>query len=102
MNMTIEYLNRLQATYDGASDYRMAKMLGIGTSTISNYRKEKSFMDFSIAYRLALLIDEDPAKVIAETQLDHVQKPEAEQLFKWILEVSKMAETPALPRFQVS
>ncbi len=59
-------------------------------------------MDVNIAYRLALLIDEDPAKVIAETQLDHPQKPETEQLFKWVLKVSQTPGTPALPRFQAA
>lgn len=102
MNMTIAYLDRLQATYDGASDYKMSKMLGIGTSTICNYRKERSFMDINIAYRLAILIKENPAKVIAETQLDHKQKPESELLFQWMLDVSKRPETPAPPSFQAA
>jgi len=100
MNMTLVYLDRLQAAYDGASDYRIAKLLGVGTSTIYTYRKEKSYMDVNIAYRLAMLINADPAVVIAETQLDHKQKPESEHLYRWILEVSKIPEAPALPRFQ--
>ena len=100
MNKTIYYLDRLQAAYDGASGYRMAKLLNISETAIYKYRKQQSFMDVNIAYRLAALIDEDPAKVIAETQLDHPQKPETEQLFKWVLELSKTAGVPALPRFQ--
>lgn len=102
MNKTIEYLNRLQAAHDGASGYRMAKLLGITESAIYKYRKEKSFMDINIAYRLATLINEDPAKVIAETQLDHIEKPESVSFYNWILEVSNTPEAPALPRFQAA
>ncbi|WP_412470539.1 MULTISPECIES: hypothetical protein [unclassified Halobacteriovorax] len=102
MNKTIEYLERLKATYDGASGYRMAKLLGISEAAIYKYRKELSFMDVNIAYRLAILIDEDPAKVIAETQLDHPQKPETEHLFRWVLEVSKTPGAPELPRVQTA
>lgn len=100
--MTLVYLDRLQAAYDGASGYRAAKLLGISQQTISKYRHQQSFMSVKVAYRLALLINEDPAKVIAETQLDHIEEPESEHLFRWMLEVSKMAGAPEMPRFQVA
>jgi len=97
MNMTIEYINRLQAAYDGASDYKAAKLLGVKQQTISNYRKERNFMSVNIAYRLAVLIEEDPALVIAETQLDHAQDPESVSMFSWMRDISRRSDCPAMP-----
>jgi len=97
MNKTIEYINRLQAAYGGASGYKMAQLLNISDAAIYKYRSEKSFMSVNVAYRLALLINEDPAVVIAETQLDHINDPESVSMFQWMLDVSQQSNTPAMP-----
>jgi hypothetical protein len=63
---TIEYLDAVRARLNLASDYRLAKVLGIRVQTVSNYRHGRTAMADDVAVRVAELLQLDPARVLAD------------------------------------
>jgi transcriptional regulator with XRE-family HTH domain len=65
MDATNRYLDRLAAHLGGVSDYRIAKVLEVGHSRISNYRTGRSTLDNAIAWKMAELLGIDAREIIA-------------------------------------
>lgn len=65
MNTTIQFLNALKARNGGASDYAIAKILGLTHQAVSRYRVGKEFLGDSTAIRVAKLLEIDPSYVVA-------------------------------------
>jgi transcriptional regulator with XRE-family HTH domain len=63
---TIEYLDAVRERLNLGSDYKLAKVLGVHQTTISNYRHGRSALADDVAVRVAELLQLDPARVLAD------------------------------------
>ena len=79
METTINFLERLEAKHDGCSDYRAAKLLGISATTISTWRRGIGGMGDKTAVKMAELLGEHPAYVMA---CIHAEKDDTPQTHK--------------------
>lgn len=89
---TIDFLDAIRRRYD-CSDYRAAKMLGIGRGTASSYRCGRSMMSEAVAIRAAELLDLDPAYVLAEIAAERT--PVAEARAVWHKAAQRLAKMSA-------
>ncbi len=62
---TTDYLDELKRHAALSSDYQLAKVLGLATSNITMYRKERRVMDDYVAAKIAQLLERDPLELIA-------------------------------------
>lgn len=86
MKTTVDFLDELKARNGGASDYAIAKILGVTRSAVSNYRNGKSHFDDLTAARVAKLLEIDPALVVMAVHAERAKKPEERALWEGILE----------------
>lgn len=70
----------------GVSDYGLCKLLGVGTSTLSNYRNGRSRPDDRMARRLAELADLDPGQVAAWLQVERAKDDDSRAMWRDIAE----------------
>lgn len=82
MDATNRYLDRLAAHLGGVSDYRIAKVLQVGHSRISNYRTGRSTLDNAIAWKMAELLGIDAREIIAALEADRAKDQDGKQV--WI------------------
>lgn len=82
---TSELLDRARQRQK-VSDYGLCKLLGVGTSTISNYRVGRSHPDERMARKLAVLAGEDPLQVIAWMQAERARDEESRATWEQIAE----------------
>lgn len=64
-NTTIGFLDALKARNGGASDYAIAKILGVTQQTVSRWRVGKDFLGDSTAIKVGKLLEIDPRYVVA-------------------------------------
>jgi predicted transcriptional regulator len=79
-------LDELKARNGGASDYAIAKMLGITRSSVSKYRNKLGSFDDSVAIRVANLLEIDPAIVISSMHAERSRMPEERAIWEGIIE----------------
>ena len=65
MKTTIDFLDAVKARNNGASDYAVAKMLGVTQQTVSRWRVGKDFFGDSAAIKVADKLKIDPRYVVA-------------------------------------
>jgi len=65
MHTTTELLDLLSELHAGASDYRLAKLIGVQRTAVSNWRRGVSHFGNPEAIRIAKLLNFDPAYVMA-------------------------------------
>lgn len=66
MNATNEVLDRIKSKHNLSSDYALAKLMNVGQSCISNYRKNRSQFDDKKAFAAAKLAEIDPVELLAK------------------------------------
>lgn len=93
VHMNTGELLDLARTRQGTTDYGLAKMLGVGPSTISNYRVGRSHPDEVMAPRLAELAGLDPLQVVAWMQAERSRSEEGRATWRAIAE--RLAATAA-------
>ena len=76
MTTTLQFLDAVKARHSIESDYKLAKLMGVGQQTISNYRNRKSTMDDSMVLKVANLLEEDPGIVLAAVHAERAKRPE--------------------------
>jgi transcriptional regulator with XRE-family HTH domain len=81
---TIDYLDAMRAKLRLTSDYQLAKRLAVSHQRISNYRTMRSTFDATIAARVAEILEIEPIKVIADTEIERATKPEHRKLWETI------------------
>lgn len=86
MNTTNKVLNDLKKTYGLGSDYALSKFLGCSHNRISNYRRGVSHLDDLMAYKVAELLELDPAELVAQINMERAKRPEERKAWKEILE----------------
>lgn len=96
MNTTQTYLTKLQAKYDGASQYKAANILGVSHQAITNYKKGYRQMNEEVATKMAHELGLDPVKMYAEVRTETAESPETRHFWGRILEMSKTMPALAL------
>lgn len=86
MQTTIEFLDELKARNGGASDYAIAKILGITHQMVSKYRLGKDCLGDSTAIRVAELLEIEPAIVIASVHAERSKSEKEKAVWREILE----------------
>lgn len=76
------------------SDYGLAQLLGVGQSTLSNYRNGRSHPDDRMALRLAQLAQLDAGQVIAWMQVERARTDETRAAWRAIAD--RLAQTAAV------
>jgi predicted transcriptional regulator len=82
---TLDLLERAKAAAGGASDYRIAQLLGVPRTTVSNYRNGVTRPENPIAMRLADLCGLDPVEVVASVNLERAKSETDRELWEMIL-----------------
>lgn len=77
-----EVLDRAQVVQNVRSDYKLGLCLGIGQSSISNYRLGKTLPDEKVCKKLALAMGEKPDLLLVEIQAQRSKDDETRDL--WI------------------
>lgn len=86
MKTTIEFLDALKSRNGGASDYAIAKILGLTRGGVSSYRTGRSFFDDSTAIKVAKLLEISPAFVIAAVHSERAKSEEEKTVWRDIFE----------------
>lgn len=72
---TLAYVDAIKKRHGVNSDYAVAKLIGIETQVLSNWRAERSRMDSWACYRVAELLEIDPQIVIANIERAKAKSP---------------------------
>lgn len=75
MTATTEALDSAKARRGLTSDYQLAKLLGVPTQRLSNYRSGRNQADDDTALQLAELCEIDPAPLLARIQAERSKSP---------------------------
>ncbi|WP_311568407.1 helix-turn-helix domain-containing protein [Photobacterium arenosum] len=75
MTYTIELLNMVKAKYSLETDYQVAKKLGVTSSRVSNWMRERNAMDWDVAFKVADLLDMDDQNVVYGLLQDKYENP---------------------------
>jgi len=84
METTKDFIERLRASNDGCSDYRIAKLLGTDQSAVIRYTRGGKSMDDKYAIRMSELLNLDPAYVLACMQAERSASVEAAKVWERI------------------
>lgn len=85
MLSTLDLLDRAKSATGGASDYRIAQLLGVTRGAVSNYRNGVTVPENPIAMRLADLCGLDPVEVVASVNLERAKSETDRELWEMIL-----------------
>jgi plasmid maintenance system antidote protein VapI len=78
---TVEVLDRVADKLGHASDYRVAKELGVSRQAVSNWRGEKNYMADGAALRAASILGEKPEVLLALLGAERTQDPDARKVW---------------------
>lgn len=81
MDTTNSLLDRLAAKHGGCSDYRLAKILGIQTSAVGNYRSGRSRLGDDVALKVARELGLAPGYVLACMMAERASAPEIRKVW---------------------
>lgn len=77
---TIEFIDTLKSRYNLPSDYAAAKKLGISKQQVSKIRNNGTTLDDCSAFKIAELLDLQPAYVVACMNLERAENAEKKEL----------------------
>lgn len=81
-----ELLERLRTAYDGASYYRVAKLIGCSEAAVAHWKHGRSGIGREYVTRVAELLDEAPEYILACVEHEREQDPGARKLWERIAE----------------
>lgn len=76
MHTTPQILDAIAAKYGNCSDYRISKLLGTSTGSVGNWRVGRSALNPTYAVKAAVLLDWEPAYVLACVEHERAAKDE--------------------------
>lgn len=76
MPAVITLIDKARSLCTPPTDYRLAKVLGIKTQTLSRVRNRHGTLDNEAATKLAMLLQQDPMDVIALMEVARAKTPE--------------------------
>ncbi len=88
---TIETLDAISRCNNNCTDYRIAKMMGVSTSRVSNWRNGKNSMDDEARIAAAKLLNQDPETQLVYGQMERTKCPEVKSAWMNLIERSKVA-----------
>lgn len=74
----VEYLAAVKAKRNITSDYKLSKALGISTQMASKYANGQNIPGPIVAFRIAEILGEQPAAVIADFELERAERDKKE------------------------
>lgn len=80
-----EYLDATKKVMQIASDYELAKKLDIRPEHVGEMRNEKRAIPLSMAYKLAITLELDPAKVVADLEAQREKNPIKQEFWRSFL-----------------
>lgn len=81
MKTTLEFLEAVRAKLGGASDYAIAKEIGVTRATVSKWRNGHGGFDDETAVRVARILDIDPAAVATAAHAERTKNPEVRKMW---------------------
>lgn len=99
MQTTKQLIDRAKKAQGIESDYKLAHVLGITQSAITNWNSGRSHPDDAIAARLAVMAGQDPSMVIAELHAVRAKTPEVKAL--WLRMAHQLRHAVAAVMFTV-
>jgi transcriptional regulator with XRE-family HTH domain len=91
-----EYLAAVKAKLNLTSDYKLAKALNIPSSLIAKYQAGKNVPGPLVAFKVAEILGDQPAAVIADFELERAEKAEkADDAEEWKGFVKKLGGVAA-------
>ncbi len=88
-----DLLDKSKACAGIESDYRLAKLIGITNSAITNYRTKKTTPDERVIQKLCALTGDDPDVISALLQSRRARTPEGKEL--WLRVAKRLAAAAA-------
>lgn len=70
---TTQYLDAVKARLDIASDYGLAKALGVAKQTITHHRQHRAALGDELALRVAVILEIDPRLVLADVHAERAK-----------------------------
>jgi predicted transcriptional regulator len=86
MLKTTELLDLARERQGGVSDYRLAQLLKVDQTSVSNYRTGRSSPKNPVAMRLAELCELDPAEVMTWVNIERATTPEERSAWEVMLQ----------------
>lgn len=96
---TIELLNSLQAAYDGASPYRIAKILGVRSQTVYQWTNGHGTMSDETGIKAAELLGLDAGKVLLHLHIERGKGNATSPVWKDLARRLEMAAMPVVVGF---
>ncbi len=87
-----QWIDHIKEAKGWASDYRVAKELGLSRTTISQYRARTPTVDEETAVKIATVLQIDPIMVLVDQALEKSKSPEARTA--WTVALDKFGWTP--------
>ena len=81
-NATNGLLDEIREVKGLTSDYAVAKLLGVRTQTVTNYRSGRTQMSEEIALRAARALGRHPASLFAQIAAERTKSAEAARAWK--------------------
>lgn len=92
---TLELLTAYKAHHGGVTDYRAAKLLGIRSQTVYNWKTGTTMAD-DTAIRIAEELGLDPVTVLLDLHIEREKGNAASQVWKAARDRLRMAATPVV------
>lgn len=71
---TIEFLDELKSRFKLTSDYKLAKLLQVHQTSVSNYRKGRTFLSPEIALKVGALLEISPGYILACVEEERAER----------------------------
>ena len=95
-NTSTGLLDEVRKAKSIESDYKLAKLLGVRTQTISNYRNGHAQMNDEIALRTATMIGRAPGPLLAQLAAERAKNPEVAKVWREVAKVVARTVTPTV------
>lgn len=83
---TIEFLDAVKVRRGIASDYALAKVLGVSQQAVSGYRAGNSAISDDVALKVAEILQLHPLQVIAAANAERAKTPEQRARWEGVME----------------
>ena len=80
-----EWIDRVKTVNGWATDYRVAKELGISTSRLANYRIKPMTLDEEMSLKIAGALHERPEMILIDQAAERAKTEEARSVYRGIL-----------------
>lgn len=86
MKTTIEYLDLVKDEHGVQSDYALAKLLGVTTQSIGQYRNGRSAIGIETAMRIGELLKIDGHAIYADGQIERAKNAQVQDFWRSVSE----------------